>query len=200
MKFNSNDSIRNNRSGSNDLVKISKFLSLVLRHKPEIIGLTLDRNGWAEVDSLIVLARNKGTYLNRPLLEQIVTTNSKKRFSFNEDKSKIRANQGHSINVDLALTPQQPPRYLFHGTATRFVESINLQGLLRGNRHHVHLSSDKSTALQVGQRHGKPVVLKIQAEKMYHAGFTFFLSANRVWLTERVPSKFIIFPKPTNRY
>ena len=174
-------------------IKISKFLSLVLRHKPETIGLTLDRQGWAEVDTLIKLAKKKNLKINKLILEKVVANNDKKRFCFNEDKTKIRANQGHSITVDLALEPKQPPKYLFHGTATRFIDSIATKGLLKQQRNHVHLSADKSTAIKVGQRHGKPVILKIQAQRMYDAGFTFFLSDNQVWLTDRVPVKYIDF-------
>ena len=178
--------------GNNKIIKISKFLSLILRHKPETIGLDLDDRGWADVDTLIDLMCQSGRYLNRSTLEYVVANNDKKRFSFNEDKSKIKANQGHSIVVDLALTPQQPPEYLFHGTATRFLDSILHQGLLKQNRHHVHLSADRRTAIAVGKRHGKPIVLKIQAQKMQDAGFKFFLSQNNVWLTDRVPAKYII--------
>lgn len=174
-------------------IKLSKFLSLVLRHKPETIGLTLDEKGWAEVDTLINLAKKKGIKINKLILEEVVANNDKKRFSFNEDKTKIRANQGHSITVDLALKPKQPPEYLFHGTATRFIDSIATKGLLKQQRNHVHLSADKATAIKVGQRHGKVVVLKIQAQKMYDAGFTFFLSNNQVWLTDSVPVKYIDF-------
>ena len=176
------------------LIKISKFLYLLLRHKPETIGLTLDQQGWAEIDILIDLLHKQGTKINRLMLEEIVANDNKQRFSFNQDKSKIRANQGHSLKVDLALEPKQPPEYLFHGTATRFIESIAIQGLQKQKRHHVHLSSDESTAIKVGQRHGKPVVLKIYAQKMSDAGFTFFLSDNQVWLTDTVPVVYIDFP------
>ena len=179
-------------TGKNKATKISKFLSLILRHKPETIGLTLDSQGWAEVDILIDLACQSGRYLNRSTLEYVVANNDKKRFSFNKDKSKIRANQGHSVAVDLALVPQQPPKYLFHGTATRFIDSILRQGLLKQNRHHVHLSATRQTAIAVGKRHGKPVVLKIQARKMHDEGFKFFLSKNNVWLSDRVPPEYII--------
>ncbi len=176
------------------LVKLSKFLSLVLRHQPEIIGLSLDENGWADVIQLIDLSKQSRTPLTKTLLEEIVATNDKVRFSFNEEKSKIRASQGHSIKVNLALVPQQPPNNLFHGTATRFLESIRDRGLVPGNRQHVHLSLDESTAVKVGQRHGKPVVVKIRGFDMYQAGFVFFRSDNGVWLTEIVPPEYIIFP------
>jgi putative RNA 2'-phosphotransferase len=174
-----------------NIVKLSKFLSLILRHQPEVIGLSLDENGWADVAQLIELANQKGTALTLPLLEEIVATNDKKRFAFNADKSKIRASQGHSITVDLALTPQQPPAYLFHGTATRFLESIRAQGLLPGSRQHVHLSADESVAMNVGQRHGKPAVLKVYSNKMAQAGYEFFLSENQVWLTATVPPEYL---------
>ena len=175
------------------LTKISKFLSLVLRHKPETIGLNLDPQGWADVDTLIELARKKGRQIDRSILQQVVTENDKQRFTFSQDKSKIRANQGHSIEVDLGLIPQQPPKYLYHGTATRFVDSILMQGLRKQNRHHVHLSSDRATAIELGKRYGKPIVLKIQAQKMYDAGLPFYLSQNNVWLTDGVPVEYIEF-------
>jgi putative RNA 2'-phosphotransferase len=177
-----------------NLVKLSKFVSLVLRHQPEVIGLELDENGWAEVDRFIELAKQHGTDLSKSVLEEIVETNSKKRFSFNSEKSKIRANQGHSIDIDLGLTPKQPPKLLFHGTALRFIESIRQQGLIAGNRQHVHMSSDETTAINVGQRHGKPVVLKIDTSAMHQDGFVFFCSENSVWLTEFVPPQYLEFP------
>ena len=172
-------------------IKLSKFLSLILRHKPETIGLTLDSQGWANVDALIELAKAKGTQINRDLIEEIVSCNDKQRFTFNEDKSKIRANQGHSVVVDLALTPQEPPEYLYHGTAKRFLDSILSCGLIKQSRNHVHLSSDRSTAIKVGKRHGAPVVLQIQSGKMYEAGLKFFLAKNNVWLTDSVPPQYI---------
>lgn len=177
-----------------NLVKVSKFLSFILRHQPGAIGLTLDEHGWADVAQLIDLAKKDGTTLTKTLLEKIVATNDKKRFVFNADKSKIRASQGHSLEVDLDLPPQQPPNYLFHGTATRFLASIRDRGLIPGSRQHVHLSLDKSIAMKVGQRHGKPVVLKIRSEAMDQAGFVFFLSDNGVWLTEAVPPEYLEFP------
>lgn len=179
-----------------DLVKTSKFLSLVLRHQPDVIGLALDENGWADVDELIRLAAAGGhrLTLTRPLLEQVVADNDKKRFAFSDDGRRIRASQGHSVRVDLALPAAEPPAELFHGTATRFVESIRAGGLHAGNRQHVHLSLDVPTATKVGQRHGKPVILTVRAGDMAAAGHPFFLSANGVWLTERVPVEFITFP------
>jgi putative RNA 2'-phosphotransferase len=180
---------------NSNLVKLSKFLSLILRHKPETIGLTLDENGWADVAQLIYLANQNQTPLTQNLLEEIVATNDKQRFSFNQDKSKIRANQGHSLVIDLALIAQEPPACLFHGTAIRFIESIQERGLVAGSRQHVHLSLDRTTAIKVGERHGKPVVLKIWANKMHLAGFEFFQSDNGVWLTKHVPTEYIVFPE-----
>ena len=178
-----------------DFLKTSKFLSLVLRHKPEEIGLTLDGNGWAKVDDLLRLATQHGIGLTRPLLEQVVAENDKKRFSLSEDGQRIRANQGHSVEIDLALTPVPPPDVLYHGTASRSVESIRSGGLHSAKRRHVHLSPDVPTALRVGQRHGLPVVLVVRAREMAAAGHAFFLSANGVWLTERVPVEFVSFPE-----
>ena len=175
-------------------VRISKFLCLVLRHKPESINLTLDRQGWAEVDRLINLAGQKGTKIDFSMLEKIVANDDKQRFSFSQDKSRIRANQGHSIKVDLSLERKTPPEYLFHGTATRFIKSISQQGLLKRSRQYVHLSENESTAISVGQRYGKPVLLKILAKKMQKAGYSFFLADNGVWLTDIVPKEFIDFP------
>jgi putative RNA 2'-phosphotransferase len=177
-----------------NIVKYSKFLSLILRHQPELIGLSLDKNGWADVAQLIELANKKGTALTAELLEEVVATNDKKRFAFNTDKSRIRASQGHSIEVDLDLVPQQPPEHLFHGTATRFLDSIRDRGLLPGSRQHVHLSADESVAKNVGQRHGKPIVLKVRSGEMAQAGMSFFLSDNGVWLTDTVPSQYLDFP------
>jgi putative RNA 2'-phosphotransferase len=176
------------------LVKLSKFMSLVLRHNPEEIGLALDENGWADVAELIARANLKGVRLTRNDLLTIVETNDKKRFAFSEDGTRIRASQGHSIEVDLALSPIEPPARLFHGTASRFLESIRAQGLLRGKRQHVHLSPDELIATKVGQRHGKPVVLQVLAGQMHQAGRPFFRSANGVWLTEHVPAEYLVFP------
>jgi putative RNA 2'-phosphotransferase len=178
-----------------ELTKTSKFLSLVLRHKPEEIGLVLDANGWADVDELIRLVNQHGRSLTRALLERVVAENDKKRFAFSEDGKRIRASQGHSVEIDLALTPREPPEFLFHGTATRFLDSIRATGLHSANRQHVHLSPDVETAKKVGQRHGKPAILTIRAGAMQSAGHAFYLSANGVWLTDNVPVEFIEFPK-----
>ncbi len=176
-----------------EAVRISKFLSLVLRHQPETIDLVLDENGWADVTLLIDKCNQKGISLNRELLEHIVATNTKKRFSFNDQKNQIRANQGHSIDVDLALSVQVPPDILYHGTAERFVSSIKEQGLIKQQRQHVHLSAEQSTAVQVGQRHGKPFVFSVLTVQMHQDGFVFYLSDNGVWLTDHVPVKYLSF-------
>ncbi|MCH5716100.1 RNA 2'-phosphotransferase [Niabella hibiscisoli] len=176
-----------------EAVRISKFLSLVLRHQPETIDLVLDENGWADVTPLIDKCNQKGITLNRELLEHIVATNTKKRFSFNDQKDQIRANQGHSIDVDLALSVQVPPDLLYHGTAERFVSSIKEQGLIKQQRQHVHLSAKQSTAVQVGQRHGKPFVFSVLTAQMHRDGFVFYLSDNGVWLTDHVPAKYLSF-------
>ena len=176
------------------LIKTSKFLSFVLRHKPEEIGIRLNSEGWAQVDELIAAAQQSGVPLNRELLKQIVEENDKQRFSLSEDGLRIRANQGHSISVKLGLEPLVLPAWLFHGTATRFLDSIRQQGLLPKGRQHVHLSPDEPTAVKVGQRHGKPVVLTIQSGEMHERGFTFYRSVNGVWLTDSVPAEYLVFP------
>jgi len=179
---------------ADDLVKVSKFLSLVLRHKPEAIGLTLNGNGWAEVEELLRLA-NRGTRrLTRPLLERVVADNDKRRFAFSDDGLRIRASQGHSVAIDLSLPPTRPPELLYHGTASRSVESIRAGGLHAASRRHVHLSLDVATATAVGRRHGTPAVLVVRSGAMADAGHAFFVSANGVWLTERVPAEYIDFP------
>jgi len=172
------------------LNKTSKFLSFVLRHKPEAIGLTLDSQGWASISELIEKSASEITLTNS-LIKQVVTTNEKQRFSLSEDKQRIRANQGHSVKIDLNLTPKEPPTALYHGTATRFLCSIMKEGLQPGERHHVHLSTDIKTATSVGQRYGKPIVLRVASGKMYLKGYEFFLSENGVWLTELVKPQFI---------
>jgi putative RNA 2'-phosphotransferase len=174
-----------------DSVRISKLLSYVLRHAPESIGLTLTSDGWVDVNDLLEACGRAGHSITREQLQSVVETSDKQRFSFSEDGSMIRANQGHSTNVDLALAPLEPPATLYHGTATRFIESIMKQGLIKGKRHHVHLSESIETASAVGQRYGKLQLLKIDAGEMHRNGFKFFKSANGVWLTESVPSKYI---------
>jgi putative RNA 2'-phosphotransferase len=174
-----------------EIIHISKFLSLVLRHQPELIGLSLNSEGWANVTDLLKLSEKHGRKITRDMLNTVVATNSKKRFAFSEDHQMIRASQGHSIEVALGYEPQQPPEILFHGTGSQSVSSILETGLQKKSRQHVHLSADTITATNVGRRHGKPVILEILAGKMHQEGYLFFLSANDVWLTEHVPSAFI---------
>lgn len=169
----------------------SKFISLELRHKPEEIGLTLDSNGWADVDELLIKMGKKGNAITIEDLKQIVDTNEKKRFAFNEDFTKIRANQGHSIEVDVELKPMMPPDVLYHGTAVKNRDEILRAGLHKMNRLYVHLSLEMDTAKNVGARHGKPVVLVIDAKAMHSDGYLFYLSENGVWLAEHVPAKYI---------
>ena len=171
--------------------KLSKFLSYVLRHHPELIDLNLDENGWANVDELITKSKNDSQGFTFEELDEIVQTNDKKRFIFNEDKTRIRANQGHSIDINLALIPQQPPEFLYHGTAQSNIDSIFEKGIEKRNRQHVHLSQDIETATKVGMRHGKPIILTINTEKMFDDGIEFYLSENNVWLTDFVDIKYI---------
>jgi putative RNA 2'-phosphotransferase len=179
---------------AHDLVKASKFLSLVLRHRPERIGLALDHEGWADVDDLIKRASAAGIALTREVVLQVAATSDKQRFALDAAGRRIRANQGHSVEVDLGLEPREPPPVLFHGTAVAALASIRAEGLRRGRRRYVHLSSDEATALKVGRRRGKPVVLRVQSARMWVAGTEFFRSANGVWLTLGVPPAFIEFP------
>lgn len=179
---------------SQDTVRSSKFLSHVLRHKPERIGITLDQAGWTSVDDLIEKANQHGIFLTRERLCEVVRDNDKQRFALSEDRERIRANQGHTVPVDLGLTPQTPPELLYHGTATRFLSAIREQGLLPRRRRHVHLSLDAVTARSVGSRYGKPVVLIVRAGMMHAAGHVFFRSKNGVWLTARVAPEYIEFP------
>jgi putative RNA 2'-phosphotransferase len=175
----------------NEQIRQSKFLSLVLRHQPEKIGIVLDENGWVAVDILLVAMARHGQSLQRADLERIVQENDKKRFAFSDDGLRIRANQGHSVDVDLALSPQVPPEKLFHGTVGKFLDSIFATGLMKGDRHHVHLSPDLETATKVGQRRGKPVILEVAAGDMHREGHAFFLSNNGVWLVDGVPPRFL---------
>lgn len=170
---------------------VSKFLSYILRHKPDAIGITLDPEGWADVEELIAKADIPITH---ELLHQVVSTSDKKRFAISEDGLSIRANQGHSLAVDLGLEPIEPPELLYHGTATRFLDSIKKQGLLPQNRQYVHLSEDHDTAVSVGQRHGKPVILIIPALQMHLQGHPFFRAKNGVWLTNNVELDVISIP------
>lgn len=169
---------------------LSKYLSLILRHKPEVIDITLDEHGWANVEDLINGISKTNTF-NMQMLEEIVSTDEKQRYSFNEDKTIIRANQGHSVQVDVELEKVTPPRYLWHGTAEKYVESIDKNGLIPKSRLYVHLSSDKETAIKVGSRHGNPVIYRVRSFDMTQDGFEFYLSKNGVWLTDTVPAKFL---------
>lgn len=174
-----------------EIIPLSKFLSYVLRHHPAAIGLSLDEQGWIPVDQLLKAAQQSGKKLSLELLQEVVFSNDKQRFSFSADGQKIRANQGHSIAVNLALEPQIPPKILYHGTARQYLAAILSQGLQKMQRHHVHLSPTRELAYAVGQRHGKAVVLGIAAETMYVKGFQFYLAANGVWLTDNVPTEFM---------
>ena len=170
---------------------LSIFISLILRHKPDEIGIVLDDHGWANVDELIDGINKTGRYINMQLLEEIVRTDNKGRYSFNENKTLIRANQGHSIPVDVELKEVVPPKILYHGTATRFLDNIKCQGIKSMSRLYVHLSEDLETAIKVGNRHGKCVVLVIDTEKMINDGIKFYLSENNVWLTKYIEWKYI---------
>lgn len=172
-------------------MRVSKFISLVLRHKPEEIGLTLDEYGCVNVSDLIKGINKRGYKVTIEDIERIVMEDDKQRYSFNEDKTKIKANQGHSIKVNLELKPIEPPRMLYHGTATRFRDSICKEGIKKQNRQYVHLSKDIETATKVGKRHGELVIFKINSHQMYQDGFKFYLSENKVWLTDYVPIKYL---------
>ena len=172
------------------LKETSKYMSLILRHKPETIGITLDEHGWADVDELIEgISRTQN--FNMDILEEIVRTDEKQRYSFNEDKTKIRANQGHSIQVDVELEEKEPPEILWHGTGEKFAALIDDQGLIPKSRLYVHLSKDVEIATTVGRRHGKPVLYMVNTREMYKDGFKFFLSKNGVWLTKEVPVRYL---------
>ena len=170
---------------------LGRFLSLVLRHQPQAAYITLDRHGWADIEKLLAGCVRAGKSMDRETLERIVREDNKQRYTFNEDCTKIRANQGHSIPVDVGLRRVQPPQYLYHGTAARFLPAIQAEGIQRMNRQYVHLSPDYQTAVAVGRRHGSPVVvLRIEAGTMAQSGVTFFLSENGVWLCEYVPPEY----------
>jgi len=173
------------------LVRVSKFLSKYLRHEPESLGLTLASGGWVMVDDLLTACKKKNFPITRLELEEVVEKNSKKRFSFDSTGRQIRANQGHSVEVDLELETTTPPAVLYHGTAQKNLDSIMAIGLQKMSRHHVHLSKDINTATNVGTRHGKPIVFNVDAKGMHQAGFTFFCSDNGVWLTDNVPPQYL---------
>lgn len=170
--------------------EISKYISLILRHKPETIGISLDEHGWADVQELID-GIQKTTAFDMSMLEKIVAEDEKQRYSFNEDKTLIRANQGHSIPVDVELERKDPPAILWHGTGEKFTTYIDAEGLIPKSRLYVHLSSDQGTAKKVGARHGKPIIYQVDAKAMSSDGFDFYLSANGVWLTKAVPVRYL---------
>jgi putative RNA 2'-phosphotransferase len=176
------------------MVRTSKFLSKVLRHAPESVGLRLDEAGWVEVEALLAAARGAGVPLDRPTLERVVAGSDKQRFALSDDGSRIRANQGHSVPVELGLRPVEPPEILFHGTADRNLDSIRGAGLRPGSRTHVHLSADEATAVTVGRRHGRPVVLRVHAGRMHADGHAFWRSDNGVWLAAAVPAGYLELP------
>ena len=171
--------------------KTSKFLSLVLRHEPQRAGITLDAEGWVDVDALLTGLVKAGHPLSRDRLSELVAENDKKRFTLSPDGARIRAAQGHSVPVALGLEPIAPPARLYHGTATRFLDAIKAEGLCPGSRQQVHLSLDVDTARKVGARHGKPVILIVDAQAMEAAGHAFFQADNGVWLTDAVPPEFL---------
>ena len=178
-----------------DKKSLSKYLSLVLRHNPGVLGIALTDSGWAEVETLLRLMNESGKKVSMEALIQMVETNDKQRFKFNEDRTWIRASQGHSINIDLELLPVKPPEILYHGTAVKNLSIIEKDGIKKMSRQHVHLSADEITAHKVGSRHGSPVILSVQSGKMQEAGFLFYQSDNGVWLTDFVSPEFIVFPE-----
>ncbi len=175
-------------------VTSSKFLSLVLRHQPQLIGITLDDSGWVDVDELLAACAAHGKSLTRAQLDELVASSDKQRFALSEDGTQIRANQGHSVKVDLDLPPAVPPEILLHGTFAGAIEAIKDQGLLKGSRHHVHLSVDATTAKKVGGRRGVPIILTVAAGAMHRDGHVFYVTANNVWLVDAVPAKYLTFP------
>ncbi|MPV67305.1 RNA 2'-phosphotransferase [Burkholderia sp. BE17] len=175
-----------------DAISISKYLSYLLRHEPQAIGLQLDPEGWADIGELIACAARHGRRLDRATIETVCATSDKQRFALSDDGQRIRAVQGHSTSVvQRRYPPAQPPERLYHGTATRFLDSIRAQGLKPGARHHVHLSPDIRTALAVGTRYGEPVILEVDAQRMHRQGHTFFVAENGVWLTDAVPAEYL---------
>jgi putative RNA 2'-phosphotransferase len=174
------------------LVRISKFFSRVLRHQPERIGIELDRGGWVAVSDLLAACRAHDFPVTREELWAVVRENDKKRFALNEDGTRIRASQGHTVEIELGYAPLAPPAVLYHGTAAHLLDSIKARGLVKGGRHHVHLSADAATAAKVGARHGKPQVIEVESARMHADGYEFYRSDNGVWLTEHVPAKYLV--------
>ena len=183
---------------SKDLKRASKFLSLLLRHKPEELSLSLDANGWVEIRQLIENSQSGSIEYSFELIFELVKTSDKQRFELNAEKTKVRARQGHSIDVDLNLEPTQAPEHLYHGTAKRFLSNILREGLTKQSRHHVHLSPDEETARKVGSRHGKPVILTVLSKNMEEKGFVFYRTDNNVWLTDHVPPEFLLTDDTTS--
>ncbi|WP_405389710.1 RNA 2'-phosphotransferase [Streptomyces sp. NBC_01102] len=174
-------------------VKVSKYLSKHLRHQPDRIGISLDAHGWVPIDELLRACARHGFAVSRTELDHVVAANDKQRFAVAGDR--IRANQGHSVTVDLGLPPAEPPAYLYHGTVARALATIRTEGLRSMARHHVHLSPDRDTATRVGARRGVPLVLSVDAGAMYRAGHLFHVTANGVWLTDTVPPGFLRLPR-----
>jgi putative RNA 2'-phosphotransferase len=174
-----------------ELKSISKTLSYVLRHRPDSVGLVLEDGGWVGVEDLLAALARSNKRLTRDVLDRVVAENDKQRFEFSADGLRIRARQGHSAEVDLGYEPSNPPAQLYHGTATKSLESILATGLNKGQRHHVHLSTNIETMIQVGMRHGKPVVVAVDAARMQADGFEFFVTGNEVWLTDHVPAEYL---------
>ena len=176
----------------NTLISLSRYISFILRHRPDAIGLSLDKHGYIDVQNLINgIKENSDFYIDLDILKFIVETDNKKRYSFSEDGTKIRANQGHSVKVDLGLKEVKPPSVLYHGTGEKYLESILKEGLKSKSRMYVHLSSDVDTAISVGKRHGEPIILNIDTNKMLEDGHKFYLSENGIFLAESVPVKYI---------
>jgi putative RNA 2'-phosphotransferase len=175
-------------------VRLSKFLSFVLRHKPQTIGIQLDSAGWVGVAELLRACTEHQVTVSRADLDQVVANDEKSRYEFSPDGLLIRASQGHSIAVDLGYEVKEPPEFLYHGTVARFIEAVRAEGLKKGQRHDVHLSADRETACQVGRRRGEPIILRIRSREMHQAGYQFRLSTNGVWLTDHIPLPYIEFP------
>jgi putative RNA 2'-phosphotransferase len=171
--------------------RISKFMSLVLRHSPEKIGIQLDENGWVDVEALLNGMRKARKAISRETLEYVVENNNKKRFAFNEDGTKIRASQGHSVKIELGYDPVEPPEFLYHGTVQKYLDAIMENGIQRMSRHHVHLSHEVETATVVGNRRGSAIILTIHSRQMQQDGHKFYISENGVWLTDEVPGRYI---------
>ena len=178
---------------SERLVKLGRFISLILRHSPETIGIKLDENGWGDVEELITLMNKNRRKIDIDTLKEIVETNNKKRYEFSDNFKKIRACQGHSINVDVELEQAVPPEFLYHGTAVKNIESIKKDGIKKASRQHVHLSSDYNTAYNVGKRHGKPYIIKVLSGKMGEDGKKFYISKNEVWLSDDIETEYLVF-------